>query len=264
MGNVIYIGKSGLLKKEAALDLAKVLLCTNSLETHPDFILVKPEERKISVDMSRKIATFLSYAFAEAKQKVVVILDCHKATIEFQQAILKLLEDNADRASFIITTETPLLPTIHSRCFCRKFHPWKRENMLEWIVAKQLPVNELVLSIADGRPGLYMELLRDEEFTDKVNKFINNIGNAPEKAIVELGALEEGYYDANKEREIIFLEFVENYLSRHLLDEKMLTVEQKLNIMDLCSSERGSMNRGYGKTESFRFYRKLHTVFCGK
>lgn len=243
--------------------MAKTILKTNNPDTHPDFLLVEPTGNKISVETARDIASFLSFAVAEAERKVVIILNCHKGTVEFQQAILKLLEDNAERCSFLITAEKELLPTIHSRCYTIPVRGWDFSRMMTWIVKNQLAINETALSLADGRPGLYRELIKEESFLTKTERFIKDIESAPQKAVIGLGALEEGYYEENKERESLLIGFIEKYFSAHLLDEKALSVNQMLTVMDLCSEEQRIMGRSYGKTENFRFYRKLQMVLSG-
>lgn len=264
--NTIIIGKSGLFKREKALAIARGFLNPDCLDVHPDFLMVEPDKGKIPVSEAKKIADFLAYAVVKAEQKVIVIDKCHLATEEFQQAILKLLEDGSKKASFILTTEEPLLPTIHSRCNTITERPWTFTRMVEWIEKEGLPNNALVVNLSGGRPGLYRELIQNEEFTEKVRCLVNDLRNEPHNAVRNLGAFEESYYEpAGKEYELLLVGFIENYLSTQLLlDETKLTVDQMLDVIDTCSEERINMhNRAYGKTENFRFYRKLHSILCG-
>ena len=174
---------------------------------------------------------------------------------------MKLLEDQSNRADFFLTTEEALLPTIHSRCRTISVKVWSQERMVEWIKEKELPLEPMVLFLAEGRPGLYQELLADKEFVGNAEKFQKNLEQQPERAVVDSGFLNENYYDAErKERELLFISSVERYVCQHLLDMK-LTVERGLEIIDLCSAERMLMkNRSYGKTENFQFYRRMHTI----
>lgn len=263
--NTIFIGKSGLFKREKALAMARAILNPKCLDSHPDFLMVEPDSKgKIPVSESARIAQHIAYATVAAEHKVVVIDKCHLATNEFQQAILKLLEDGSKKAVFILTTEEPLLPTIHSRCVTLTEKEWSDDRMREWIEAENLPNDPLVISLSGGRPGLYRELLCDEEFRNKVASFQKNLIEQPAKAVIQLGAFEEGYYEAErKEKEFLFISFVERYLVQHILDEKVLTPDQMLDSIDLCSTERMNMrSRAYGKTENNRFYRNLHTILC--
>ena len=263
--NTIYIGKSGLFKREKALAMARAILNPDSLDVHPDFLMVEPDKGKISVTEAEKIADFIAYAVVEAEQKVIVIDKCHLATVEFQQAILKLLEDGSKKATFILTTEEPLLPTIHSRCRTISEKEWSQARMEEWIKAENLPNDSLVLSLAEGRPGLYRELLSDEEFKNRIGTLQKNLVEMPEKAVIQLGAFDEAYYETDrKEKELLLISFIERFLSQHLLDNMVLTIDQMLSAIDICSEERMNMrSRAYGKTENFRFYRKFHSVLCG-
>lgn len=259
--NTIFQGKSGLFKREQALAAARAILNPDCLDFHPDFLMVEPEKGKIPVSEVNKIAEFLSYSTVDAEKKVIVIDKCHLATVEFQQAILKLLEDQSSRAVFLLTTEESLLPTIHSRCRTVSVKEWSYERMMEWIKDKKIQMESTVLCLAEGRPGLYLELLADKEFVSSAERFRKKLENQPEKAVVESGFLDENHYDTErKEKELLFISFVERYISQHLLDMK-LTVDQGLEIIDLCSEERVLIkNRSYGKTENFQFYRRLHSI----
>lgn len=259
--NTIFQGKSGLFKREQALAAARAILNPDCLDMHPDFLMVEPDKGKIPVSEVNKIAEFLSYSTVDAEKKVVVIDKCHLATVEFQQAILKLLEDQSSKAVFLLTTEEPLLPTIHSRCRTISVKEWTHERMIDWIKDKKIQMEPTVLFLAEGRPGLYLELLADKEFVCTAERFKNYLEKQPEKAVVESGFLDENHYDTErKEKELLFISFVERYLCQHLLDMK-LTVDRGLEIIDLCSEERMLMkNRSYGKTENFQFYRRLHSI----
>lgn len=259
--NTIFQGKSGLFKREKALAAARAILNPDCLDFHPDFLMVEPDARKIPVSEVSRITEFLSYSTVDADKKVIVIDKCHLATVEFQQAILKLLEDQSSRAVFLLTTEEPLLPTIHSRCRTVSVKEWTHKRMVEWIKEKKIQMDPTVLFLSEGRPGLYLELLADKEFVGSAERFQNNLENQPEMAVVESGFLDENHYDTEKkEREFLFISSVERYISQHLLDMK-LTVDRGLDVIDLCSEERMLMkNRSYGKTENFQFYRRLHSI----
>lgn len=263
--NTIYFGKSGLFKREKALAMARAILNSESFDSHPDFLMVEPDKGKISVSEAKKIDDFIAYATVQAEQKVVIIDKCHLGTVEFQQAILKMLEDGAKRVTFILTTEEQLLPTIHSRCQTIYEREWSHIRMMRWITEENLTNDPLVLSYTEGRPGLYRKLLEDDEFKNRVGTFRKNLIEMPEKAVIQLGAFDEGYYEtADKEKELLLISSIERFLSQHLLDNMALTVDQKLCAMDICSEERLNLcSKAYGKTENFRFYRKLHSVLCG-
>lgn len=260
--NTIFIGKSGLFKREKALAAAGEILSSKSLDVHPDFLMVEPENGKIPVSAVRVLADFIAFVTVEARKKVIIIDKCHLATVEFQQAILKLLEDSSNKAVFLLTTEEPLLDTIHSRCNTISVREWSYPGMISWIEAENLPVDPVALSLAEGRPGLYRDLLADREFLAVAHSLQDNLENAPEKAVLQLGALDEGYYDSGKrEKELLLVGFMERFLSRHLADKMQLTVDQMLEAIDICCMERMNMrSRAYGKTENFRFYRRLHSI----
>ena len=262
--NTIFQGKSGLFKRERALAAARAILSPKCLDTHPDFLLVEPVSGKIPVSDAGKIAEFLSYATSEADRKVVVIDKCHMATTEFLQAILKLLEDYSQKAVFLLTTEEPLMPTIHSRCNTISVKEWSMERMVAWITEQNLPLDSVAVMLSERRPGLYRDLIKDKEFLTKAKELKENLLKKPNMVVPALGAFEEGYYESErKEKEFLIIGFIEKIYSEHLLDCKVLGIDSMLDAVDLCSDERGYMkSRAYGKVENNRFYRRLHTILC--
>lgn len=262
--NKIYLGKSGLFKRERALAEARKLLLTENLESHPDFLMVEPDGGKISVAQAEKIVDFLSFSSVNADRKVIVIDKAHTGTVEFQQSILKLLEDGAVKADFLLTAQERLLETIHSRCTTVSIEKWRKDEMIAWIAGEQLAVNETALLLAGGRPGVYRELISDTSFLETAERLKSNLVNAPEKAIIQLGALAEGFETIGIERHALLIGFMEESLLEMVLAEHQLSVEQLLDAISECSEERASLGkRGYGKVEMFRFYRGLHSILSG-
>ncbi|MBN2070769.1 MAG: DNA polymerase III subunit [Candidatus Krumholzibacteriota bacterium] len=74
--------------------------------------------RSIGIDIIRMLVETLSKHPFEGKYSPVILFEAHMATIEAQNAFLKLLEEPPSSAVLILVTEFPerLLPTILSRC----------------------------------------------------------------------------------------------------------------------------------------------------
>jgi len=66
------------------------------------------------IDTARSIIDMISLAPLRGKSKVIVLNECHKATNEFQNAMLEVLEEPPKNVYFILCTTEPekLLPTI--------------------------------------------------------------------------------------------------------------------------------------------------------
>ena len=257
--NKIYLGSSGLLKKELALDEARHLLNTDKVFTHPDFYLMEPDCGKHSVCAVEKLVDFLSVSANEAEYKVVIIEKCHLATVEFQQAILKLLEDST--ASFLLTAEERLLDTIHSRCTTVSIREWSDAEMNQWIVSQGLSQNPVARELSGGRPGIYRQVLSLEGLLKNAEVLKKGIcEGALGASIVSIGALSESFYETvGKEQSLLLIRFVERTLTAGLNGSK--SIDRDLDAIELCALEREKMrNRSYGKTESFRFWRALSSL----
>lgn len=261
--NLIFIGKSGLFKKEMALAKAREILSVKNLDASPDFLLVEPENQKIPVAQVTRIADFTTFAPVNAERKVVVIVNADLGTIEFQQALLKLLEDEP-KTDFLLTCQQNLLETIHSRCSQVQIKCWTRGQLEEWLKQEGIAVDETAMLLCGGRPGIYREVVSETAFLADCKQLAENLINAPERAVIQLGALAESF-DIGVEKHTLIVSFIESFLSEHVLQHRRLTVGQVLASIEICTDERRRLGkRGYGKTEMFCFYRKLYAILSGQ
>ncbi|MEO0203284.1 MAG: hypothetical protein ABIL37_06165, partial [candidate division WOR-3 bacterium] len=98
---------------------------------HPDIIILtigdivpfgpRPEDfdnfRSISIDQVRSLKTELQKPPIYARRRFVIIMDADMLTIEAQNSLLKIIEEQEKRTTFILITSnyTKILPTIISR-----------------------------------------------------------------------------------------------------------------------------------------------------
>lgn len=70
------------------------------------------------IDMARQVIQMTRYRPLRSRARVVVLNECHKATNEFQNAMLEVLEEPPEHTYFILCTTEPakLLKTVRSRC----------------------------------------------------------------------------------------------------------------------------------------------------
>lgn len=87
---------------------------------HPDIISIdrNQENRIIQIDQVRALREDASVMPNEAEKKVYIIKHAEALNLPAQNAMLKLLEEPPESASFILVAENPaaLLPTVRSRC----------------------------------------------------------------------------------------------------------------------------------------------------
>lgn len=261
MANIIYQGDSGLFKLEKAFAKAREILGTEKkLESNPDCLLIEPTDGKIPVAEVNRLIEFTS--ISSLGGKVVVIDRAHLGTMEFQQAILKQLEDLSDRCVFLLTTEERLIETIHSRCTTIYVRKWSEEAMVEYAKQHNEVLSETELFLADGRPGVY-EKLRGSETLARAEQLQKDLTCDPSRALNRLGALDEDYYTSHKEEYSLFLGFMEKVLISGLIDNQAIAIETRLDLIELiCSEKKEIRKRGYGKTEAFRFLRTAHNLLC--
>jgi DNA polymerase-3 subunit delta' len=138
---ILLVGQAGLGKVEFALALAELLLSPSAhllqAGTHPDFLLVQPEEnsKTIKVEQTRAITEMLSNSSHQGGYQVVIINPADAMNIKASNALLKTLEEPPGQVALILVTDRPssLPATIRSRCQQVKFYPPARQIALEWL-----------------------------------------------------------------------------------------------------------------------------------
>ena len=198
----IISGRDGIGKDLLAVYLAKLILChgeerghcgncqscnlTDDIN-HPDLskLEVLPDKKLIGIsqiiDLRRKLyeSSFLG------KNKVAIIPDLEKISLDGLNAILKILEEPPENTYFLLTTsflnQIPL--TIQSRCFDIKIRTPDESVTLEWL--KDYPKKDSLkaLSLTNNRPLLAKEFLekkilhKRQEFIDEISLIIKQGGN---------------------------------------------------------------------------------------
>jgi DNA polymerase III subunit delta' len=175
----LFSGEPGIGKKATAMNFAKALNCNNagiggqgsgadacdacnscmkiSAGTHPDIILLSPEERQIRIEEIRMIDDALSFKPFEGRKKVVIVDDAETMNVAAANAFLKTLEEPPDDSVIILISSRPdlLLPTIRSRCSRINFSPLSSDECRAVLKGK-VPEEDLgvIARLSMGRPGL--------------------------------------------------------------------------------------------------------------
>ena len=93
------------------------------------------KNRSIGIEMIRRLIEGLSKKPFEGAWVPVILFETHRATVEAQNAFLKLLEEPPSSAVLILVTEFPerLLPTILSRCQEIRFDPLPEDTVSSFL-----------------------------------------------------------------------------------------------------------------------------------
>lgn len=150
---ILVNGQPGLGIENFALALAQYILCAApqgpqactqcksckllNAGSHPDLRVLTPEEKseQIRVDQIRSANEFLAQTAQQGAWKVVVLAPAHAMNPSAANALLKNLEEPAQRTLFLLVSEAPykVLATIRSRCRLVTIAPPDMESAVAWL-----------------------------------------------------------------------------------------------------------------------------------
>ncbi len=188
---LLLSGSRGLGKRQFAVALAQSLLCDapqqghgcgacrscqlNQSQTHPDFLLIEPEEagKAIKIDQIRVVSEFVSKTAQQGGRKVVVVAPAEAMNVNSANALLKSLEEPAGDTTLVLVWHTPsqVMPTIRSRCQQLAFPIPPREQSLQWLSKVVTPEvePEKLLDMVAGAPLSARDLLEGDRLEQRSN-----------------------------------------------------------------------------------------------
>ena len=125
--------------------------------SHPDLILVIPEEDKqqISIDQVRAATERLTKTSYRQGYKVAIVDPAHLMTPSAANSVLKTLEEPSARSLLLLITSQPsmLLPTVRSRCQKVTIARPSRDEAIAWLREKSgRAIEAALLDFAGGAP----------------------------------------------------------------------------------------------------------------
>lgn len=184
---LLFCGAEGLGKRALAQQFAKTLLClhTDGMDgcescrllnfadgniSHPDFLLLAPEEdsRNIKIEQVKEFIRQSAFAPVLSKYKVCIVDGADKMTIDAANSFLKLLEEPPQGWVIILiaTAENALLPTILSRVVRLRFNPVDVALVKQLLQQQQLTEQEaeVLARVSEGSAGTALALSEQQFF----------------------------------------------------------------------------------------------------
>ena len=172
-------GEDGIGKSILAEILAKLILNGDFNREYIDIIHYKPSKASFGVDDVRNIIDEVNKKPFEGDNKVIIIHDGNKLTIQAQNALLKTIEEPPKGVYIIILCENLelILDTIKSRCEIYKLTPLSKEELYKYIELEGYEYsNEQIVSaiaFSEGIPGRIDRYFKDETLKEVRNKIVD-------------------------------------------------------------------------------------------
>ncbi|WXR60510.1 DNA polymerase III subunit delta' C-terminal domain-containing protein [Peptostreptococcaceae bacterium AGR-M142] len=177
----IFEGPKGIMKKEFAIEFSEIILKQNPLSS-PDFTIVRPEKNSFKISQVRELIKDI-YIKPYKENKIYIIEDAHKMTIQAQNSFLKTLEEPPSYAIIILICENInlLLDTIKSRCESVKFRPLRIDVIRDYLInEKNIEEKEasMLASFSSGIIKRAINLYESKDFNSirkGIEKFLDII-----------------------------------------------------------------------------------------
>ncbi len=151
---------------------------------HPDLTITQAEQvgGRLKVDQIRQLQHSLALSPYEATYRLALILRFEEANPNAANALLKTLEEPAERVILLLTALDPesLLPTIVSRCELIRLRPLPLETTSQGLqTCFNIPAEEanVLAHISGGRPGYALRLHQNPETVHNRQTWLTELRN---------------------------------------------------------------------------------------
>ena len=176
---LLITGSKGLGKQQLAERFVYALLCEQvqdnghgcgrchsclllNAQTHPDFMLVQPDEGKtgIAIDQIRGLITKLALKPQFERYRVVILNPADKMNNAAANAFLKCLEEPNERTVLVLVSDKQhkLPATIRSRCQQVVINQPDKTLAFDWLRTQNIGADaKVLLALAQGAPLLALD-----------------------------------------------------------------------------------------------------------
>ena len=216
----LFVGTDGIGKALIAKEFSKKILCLNKINNctckscisfegnnHPDFFIINDKESNIiKVEDIRKLTEKVYEKPILSSNKIYIINDCDKLTIEAQNCLLKTLEEPPEFIVIILITsnENLLLNTIKSRCMTVKFNNIEDLQLLKYCKENlgYTSISNNLLKSFDGSIGKAIKIKNLKEKYERIDVMLSNI---EKNSIIDLLHSKKFFEKENIEDELNYL-----------------------------------------------------------
>lgn len=152
----LFVGPTGCGKTTAAR------ICIKKLGVHPSVVHEVNSANNRGIETARQIIENLYYTPLEGSAVAYIIDEVHQTTKDWQNAMLKVLEDTPSHMYFFLCTtdDSKLIKALKGRCTPFRFYPLRKENaltLLKRVIQKEnltIPINivDKIVEVSEGRP----------------------------------------------------------------------------------------------------------------
>lgn len=242
----LIVGPDGIGKSILAKIFALKILRKDKEADYIDIINYSPKKASFGVDDVRNIIEEVSKKPYEGDEKVIIIHEGDKLTIQAQNALLKTIEEPPKGVFIILLSESLelLLDTIKSRCQVYKLTPLNKEHMLSFIKKINITQEESILSAlayAEGIPGRAERILHDENLENLRNlviKLFNEVINKDINCIVQYEEKFDKFKGEKEEILSVIASFIRDIIIYKELEDKniLINVDKGKDISKLSSA----------------------------
>jgi len=258
-------------KSSIAKTFATIIQCPNGYckkckeckaiqaKAHPDTIFMEDNGESIKIDDIREIIRKTNLT-SQSPYRVIVIENIERMPVEAQNSFLKTLEEPPGKTIFLLTTShlDQVLLTIQSRV--RHFHfstvdDGELMTYLRESFGGHAQMNEIV-NMAQGRPGLAIGMIKDEEVLNSQKNLYNQIETFLKKNDLSQKFLFVEKIEKDKSDVDLFLDAFSRYLRKLLFEYthssspllgKRFSLRDIVNLFESLEKTRYFINRNVNK-----------------